>query len=621
MNKLQLKKYFSDKYNNIDEQLFDLSYNASVKSGMSDDDILEHINHFELKKVYLKSNTLLTLLFKILIHSPQEELIKNNYLFDINQPKVKFPVYAIKYQNLLKDKLLSDDFAFQTALHTIGFYDWAKEPYDFSKSIIDFNTLVYLKDQHQLNIVDLLDKNIILDEHQQPVYMKNVLVNQVKENNKTKNYLILQSRIDKVNEQSGYQYFLKWKLLDGVITKSLLPNHQIDGICLVNNYMNMKFDVINYDFDQLQLLWYNKINKEYEPVFEDQIKWLFTQECQTMINNFYTKVNQYLLQMNVLDHDIINNNQTKIDFADKVKLLSKDNQSTNLDHTTSFKPNSPIRYYDEFGNDELTPDQKTYKFYKSIYLSPSQLNSILYCPNVKLAKDVFMANFDDYFQLILNKYNLEQTPDGNYVKKVWDESALTRMNFGNYIELDIVRTFANQFPEFNTHTDKRTLTNDLMYFDIDGYIGKDLNNVYQVLEVKNTASYANWQDPNNLVKSYWIQATMYTKLLHSKNGVLFLGCISNKSQSKFVQVPFVPTQEQKDTVDYLQYQYLKTLHEVVNNPLYEPLVNVINQQITHALHKVLPQAPDYDLKTLVNNHLPTLTPVKNPNEFSLNYLK
>ena len=114
---------------------------------------------------------------------------------------------------------------------------------------------------------------------------------------------------------------------------------------------------------------------------------------------------------------------------------------------------------------------------------------------------------------------------------------------------------------------------------------------------------------------------MYTKLLHPKNGVLFLGCISNKSQSKFVQVHFVPTQEQKDTVDYLQYQYLKTLHEVVNNPVYEPLVNVINQQITHALHKVLPQAPDYDLKTLVNDHFPNLTPVKNPNEFSLNYLK
>lgn len=562
MNNLEIqtiKKQLYEKFGFIDEVMLERALKEAQTNNVSFEEISTYISEFELNlnKKPITSSLLSNVLVSEVFHKNDESMFYNS---GISGSYSKLPKLGKLFGSLLalgNEKLFNKMLISQS-----GMYNFANN-FDGDiqlKGKLDFEVLRNLNDKGEINLKDLQTN---LWDSKNNIIIKNLLLNDDK--------LIIQSNSSSVNEiNSATNYLYSFGLFNALLTKALCESpEKIKGISLVNNADNKEFSVFNFSFDQLVSPKYEKPllhkGRYYIKDFvkkandENYTKLLFSPEFPSIVKSIYKDYVMFLVQkynyhpeINKLEKDEINVRLEK----DKGHLIaSKDASIINSSKT--------YEYYKEFNTsgDELSEEEKKFKFIDKPTLSPSQLNSFLW--NKKRYNNEFIAMTAS----VLSKYNLALTEQQiktlekilnneavireeistELQRTTFDEAALTRMNFGNQVEEVILNHFQNVHPELGIKIDKGTLYSKEFNttFDIDGYVGTNLNNIYQVVEIKNSASPYYFKDPRKIVDSYALQLTYYTHLLKPKKGIKFVAALTSGKQTKLYSTDFIPSEKEE----------------------------------------------------------------------------
>lgn len=419
-------------------------------------------------------------------------------------------------------------------------------------------------------------------------------------------------------------YLHSFKLLQALSTKALMEEQaeNVNGITLINNYNNSNIEVVSKTFDELR-----------SPYFK--VKASATGKRRVTLDDYeldisggkpdystFVRSEEFAEQLRKTFSDYLSfirsDKNVRFNFAAPEFNDASGNAALVKDNASDLSPNLEFEYYyaPELGNtpgEELTSEQKRYKFIASPMPTPSQLNSFIHNSDPKYGYTHRDPNIADKVAMsitILGKYGLtisqeqkdalalyyggqpllaeeKQALQSPAVTQEFDKNAQQRMDLGNHIEPILLERFA----EINkgvavVHTDKATLYSKTFKtpFDIDGYTGLDLNSPNTIVEIKNSGSKKYFENPEEIINAYKLQITYYNEMLSPSNGINFVASIKQGGEQLFFtkQVTISPAETQKfyDTLELWKQTY-KEMHK---SNLFS-FVNLVNQKKAEALAK------------------------------------
>lgn len=552
--KLRLKT----KFNIEDLSLLDKALLEASNKGVPIKDVISKIENTNITDIrQLSSDTFANLLIKEAFDWKQHHNIPLNWNQIIND--------LLADKEALKIKLLISQF---------GLYNFTYNEFEgdyLLKGKLDFEVLKKLVNDKKLLLSDLqlnlYDKNDILVKH--------LLLNEVNNN------LVLQSNYgyNFVNKDAIMDYIYSFKLPQALLTHAFCNQpDDIKGITLINNKANKTFDIYDYSFKELA----NKFGS---------LDYLLSDTFKKQINDFYQDYLKFLKDK--FNYKITKSATEKQDI--NTRLFSAIDLK-DIAIKTDISEHKDFKYYK---SEVLLPEENKFKFIQYQNPTASQLNNAYYLlKSAKFPKQGSSKYYLEIAKAMASKYNLEFSPeqlqilqdifdgkevDGNLLyslhvrEKEFDADALTRMNFGNQCEEVILNHLLTTHNDLNIKQDKRTLFSKTLNspFDIDGYIGRDLNHIDKVVEIKNSANKLYFDNPDKLLDAYKMQLCYYYKALNPKNGLMLVGALTSGSQSKLVTRQYIPSQEDLKEFDILWHDYKKISDFLLDNNLFNIKAKII----------------------------------------------
>lgn len=619
----QLADFSLECYGVYSQPLFDIALEEAILEGLSLDEIKRNIKlkagEFRTNFNYtaLSTEALANLVIKYIFAYQSE--VPNFQESNFGKDTVHFyfsGIVAKSYGRTVKSyysylpkldtivkEIIGDIEHFKQQLFIIQF-----NLYQFGNTKSDF----VLKFKKEAKIIELLQEQKLLDSYEftsnfleeRGLSVKGRLNRSVDEEGEVhQNSLFVTGNSFLKNEAEMLGYTYTYKLIQGLCQKVFLNKSdvEVDGLTIANNPDNANFKVYHYDWAALRSPMFieNEATGEYQINSSgNHTDYLFSPQFQVDLVKRYG----FYLQDLKLKHRY------------KRQFSSFDNSDRDFNFVSSIDPSAPFSYYyskklENIPGQELTSSQKAYKFIDESSPSPSQLNSYLFNLNKNanlIDKDKRLAmcftvlakygyTIDKAQQQVLYKV-LNNGAVTDYDKTVLatsaieeqlDQLSINRMALGNKIENSILNHFAYKNGDLAIKADKATLYSKEFAtpFDIDGYIGRDLNDIDYVIEIKNSASPYYYSHPEKIIESYKLQITYYYRILRPKKGIYFVASLKKGNNESFFSQPVTITSE--DIAQFEEaFELWQNCHNFLVNNNFFNFANLIDWKRKQSLSRI-----------------------------------